>query len=149
MADQIILKSPVDGRLLATLEALQVEFMYMPIISAPAQIDEVLQYHINLIALELLFADLGNALIQSEQMAAYRARHLLTWVNAITLDDDTVLSGMLDDYRAITVSEQDTWGRLIEMGFDIVQTDWPLLLRMFVDEKVSNRPATTGLEHPH
>ena len=70
-------------------------------------------------------------------MRSYHAKKLLTWVNTITLDDDHVLSGMLDDFRAITVSEQDTWGRLIDMGFDILHTDWPMLLRGFVEEYVS------------
>jgi len=139
MPDQIILKSPVDHQLLEALQAHQVEFMYVPIISTPTQIEEVLKYKLNLIGLELIFGDLANPLIQPESMRSYHAKKLLTWVNTITLDDDQVLSGMLDDFRAITVSEQDTWGRLIDMGFDILQTDWPMLLRKFVEERVSIR----------
>ena len=110
--------------------------MYMPIISTPAQIEEVLKYKLNLIGLELIFSDLDSPLIQEESMRSYHSKQLLTWVNTITLDDDLVLSALLDDFRAITVSEQDTWGRLIEMGFDVLQTDWPMLLRKFVEERV-------------
>ena len=43
-----------------------VEFMYMPIISTPAQVEEVLKYRLNLIGLELLFTDLANPLIQPD-----------------------------------------------------------------------------------
>jgi glycerophosphoryl diester phosphodiesterase len=139
MPDQIILKSHVDHQLLQKLQACDVKFMYMPIISAPLQIDEVLKYKLNLIGLELLFTDLDSPLIQEESMQSYHSNQLLTWVNTITLDDNLVLSAFLDDFRAITVSEQDTWGRLIDMGFDILQTDWPLLLRKFVEERVSIR----------
>jgi len=139
MPDQIILKSPVDHELLEVLQSHEVEFMYMPIISTSAQIEEVLKYKLNLIGLELIFTDLDSPLIQEESMRSYHAKKLLTWVNTITLDDDQVLSGMLDDFRAITVSEQDTWGRLIDMGFDVLQTDWPMLLRKFVEEGVSIR----------
>jgi glycerophosphoryl diester phosphodiesterase len=134
--DQIILKSPVDSQLLEALQAHQVEFMYMPIISTPAQIEEVLKYKLNLIGLELIFTDLASPLIQEESMQSYHSKKLLTWVNTITLDDDLVLSALLDDFRAITVSEQETWGRLIDKGFDILQTDWPMLLRKFVEERV-------------
>jgi glycerophosphoryl diester phosphodiesterase len=134
--DQIILKSPVDSQLLEELQAHQVEFMYMPIISTPAQIEEVLKYKLNLIGLELIFTDLASPLIQEESMQSYHSKKLLTWVNTITLDDDLVLSALLDDFRAITVSEQETWGRLIDKGFDILQTDWPMLLRKFVEERV-------------
>ena len=136
MPDQIILKSPVDHELLEVLQSHEVELMYMPIISTPAQIEEVLKYRLNLIGLELLFMNLDSPLIQEECMKSYHSKHLLTWVNTITLDDDLVLSAFLDDFRAITVSEQDTWGRLIEMGFDVFQTDWPMLLRKFVEERV-------------
>ena len=40
MPDQIILKSDADHQLLKALQAHQVEFMYMPIISTPAQIEK-------------------------------------------------------------------------------------------------------------
>jgi glycerophosphoryl diester phosphodiesterase len=145
MPDQIILKSHPDPRLLKTLEAKAVEFMYMPIISTPAHIDEVLKYKLNLLGLELLFSSLDNPLVQAERMQSYHARQLLTWVNTITLDDDQVLSGGLDDFRAITVSEQDTWGRLIDMGFDILQTDWPMLLRKFAEGVVPLSIRETGM----
>ena len=139
MPDQIILKSHADHQLLKVLQAHQVEFMYMPIISTPAQIEEVLKYKLNIIGLELLFMKLDNPLILEEAMQSYHSKHLLTWVNTITLDDNQVLSALLDDYRAITVSEEDTWGRLIDMGFDIFQTDWPVLLRNFVEKRISVR----------
>ena len=139
MPDQIILKSHVERPLLESLQSHEVEFMYMPIISSPAQIEEVLKYKLNLIGLELVFRYLDSPLIQDENMRSYHSKQLLTWVNTITLDDDNVFSALLDDFRAITVSEQDTWGRLIGMGFDVLQTDWPMLLRKFVDESVSVR----------
>ncbi len=139
MPDQIILKSPVEPKLLAALQSHEVEFMYMPIISTPAQIEAVLKYKLNLIALELIFTTLDSPLIQEACMESYHAKHLLTWVNTITLDDGQVLSAMLDDFRAIMVSEEDTWGRLMDMGFDILQTDWPMLLRKFVAERATVR----------
>ena len=139
MPDQIILKSHVDRLLLETLQAHEAAFMYMPIISTPAQIEQVLKYRLNLIGLELLFKDLDSPLIQEESMRSYHAKQLLTWVNTITLDDDNVLSGMLDDFRAIMVSEHDTWGKLIDMDFDVLQTDWPMLLRKFVEESFFTR----------
>ena len=27
------------------------------------------------------------------------------------------------------------WGKLVEMGFDVIQTDWPLPLRIYLEEK--------------
>ena len=59
----------------------------------------------------------------------------MAWVNAITLNDKTILSGKLDDNKAIAHGFEENWGKLIDMGFDIIQTDWPGLLYHFVKER--------------
>ena len=54
-------------------------------------------------------------------------RGLLAWVNAIRLGDgpgDRLYAGV-DDERSLALSPAEGWGRLKEMGFDIIQTDWP------------------------
>jgi len=138
MPDQLILKSHVDPKLLNFLQNEKVELMYMPIVSTVDQLETVLNFQLHLIAVEIIFKDLNSPLIQPKTIQALKSKDILTWVNPITLDDDHVFSGYLDDLRAITVSEEENWGRLIEMGFDILQTDWPLLLRKFVDGQLYN-----------
>jgi len=68
-------------------------------------------------------------------MEQMNSQKILKWVNAIVVNEKTSLCGELDDNRAIMESEDSTWGELIGMGFDIIQTDWPLLLRQYVNEK--------------
>lgn len=145
MPDQIILKSHVDSKLLGFLQAQQVDLMYMPIVYTMEQMHTVLKYQLYLIGAELLFQDLQNPLIQAENMRFFHSKRILTWVNTITLNDELVFSGLLDDLRAITVSEEETWGRLIDMGFDILQTDWPLLLRQFVNARGTSNDQMTIL----
>ena len=36
------------------------------------------------------------------------------------------------DNNAIKNGFEDNWGKLIEMGFEIIQTDWPALVKGFV-----------------
>lgn len=145
MPDQIILKSHVDPNLLDFLQAKQADLMYMPIVYTMEQMHTVLKYQLYLIGAELLFQDLQNPLIQAENMRFFHSKRILTWVNTITLNDELVFSGLLDDLRAITVSEEETWGRLIDMGFDILQTDWPLLLRQFVNARGTSNDQMTIL----
>ena len=48
------------------------------------------------------------------------------------LDDNIVLSANIDDNLSINEGYDNGWGRLIEMGFDIIQTDWPALLYNYI-----------------
>lgn len=122
---QIVLKSPVRKVLLDQLQASQLDVMYMPIVHNKTELDEVLQYKdINLVAIELIFRDLNSELITSDVLSMIHEKGLLAWVNALTLDDDTTLSAGLDDNSAITDNGK-SWGKLVELGFDIIQTDWP------------------------
>ena len=56
----------------------------------------------------------------------------MAWVNAITLNDRIVLSAGLDDDNSIKNSYDENWGKLIEMGFDMIQTDWPALIKEYI-----------------
>lgn len=56
------------------------------------------------------------------------------WVNAITLDNKTILSGGHDDNKSILQNPNDGWGWLIKNGFDIIQTDWPYLLKQYAKQ---------------
>ncbi len=40
----------------------------------------------------------------------------------------------LDDNTAILEGPMHAWGKLIDMGFDVIQTDWPALVKNFVRE---------------
>lgn len=132
MQKQIMLKSPVQKELLDILEASGSSLMYMPIVKTREDWDLVQSYDVNLMAAELIFEDLSNPLIQPEFMKALHDRGILTWVNAITLNDEIVLSAHLDDDRAIKDGYDSTWGKLAKLGFDMIQTDWPALLSYYL-----------------
>lgn len=142
--DQIILKSPVQPELLETLQELGPTIMYMPIVKTMEDWESVKQYDINLIAAELIFETLDSPLIKPEFINKLHEEHILTWVNAITLDDEIVLSALLDDNNAIANGYQENWGKLVELGFDIIQTDWPGLLTGFLKQLNQNNSNEGG-----
>ena len=43
-----------------------------------------------------------------------------------------------DDDTALLESEDKGWGKIVEMGADIIQTDWPLHLSCYL-EKINLR----------
>lgn len=134
MIDQIILKSPVEKQYLDTLANSKKEFMYMPIVKTEEELDMVLGYdNINLVALELIFNSEDHPLVNTELIKKLHEKNLLLWVNAITLDDKPKLSAYFGDNTSILNSCDNGWGWLINRGFDVIQTDWPMLLKKYVD----------------
>ena len=133
MDDQIILKSPVDARLLRTLADSRSQFMYMPIVKSATDLDLTLQHDLRTIGAELIFSSLDSELITEEYLAGLKSKGIFSWVNAITLNDKIVLSGGLDDRLSVSQGQEKGWGRLLDMGFDIIQTDWPLLLEKYAN----------------
>lgn len=132
MKGQVLLKSEVEEGLLKELEESGTGIMYMPIMKDPSQWDLLEKYNINTAAAELIFTDLKSGFLTEEFMGRLREKGIAPWVNAITLDDETVLSGLLDDNHAISDGFDGTWGRLVDMGFEIIQTDWPALLKGYL-----------------
>lgn len=132
MQDQIVLKSEPNDDLLKQLEEYGPNIMYMPIVKDEEAWDRANQYQLNLVAAELIFQTLDSPLIKPAFIEKLHQSGILTWANAITLNDDIVLSARLDDNHAISDGYEKNWGKLIEMGFDIIQTDWPALLNQYL-----------------
>lgn len=133
MDNQLILKSPVEKQLLEELESLDSSFMYMPIIDDINQWKMVKNRNINTVAVELVFNNVDSPLVSRSFLEELKENAILLWVNAIMLDDTKILSGNIDDNLSIEDGFDKGWGRLIDMGFDIIQTDWPALLYKYIN----------------
>ncbi|MDR1032210.1 MAG: glycerophosphodiester phosphodiesterase family protein [Holosporales bacterium] len=137
MKDQIILKSPPEIEFLKQLEDSQTGIMYMPIIRRQRHLECVISHKINLAAVEVIFSSDDHELAQAQFIEEMHNRGLLLWVNAIVLNDKTILSGGHDDNRAITQNMHDAWGWLIDRGYDIILTDRPLLFKSYIAKRQS------------
>lgn len=139
MGDQILLKSAPERELLKVLEESRSSVMYMPIMKTMEDWDIVKEYDVNVAAAELIFEDLDHPFLKPGFMAELKGLGILPWVNAITLDSIIVLSGGLDDNRAVGGGFEESWGRLADLGFEIIQTDWPALLKGFLEQRQGRR----------
>ncbi|OON99030.1 MAG: hypothetical protein ATN35_02525 [Epulopiscium sp. Nele67-Bin004] len=133
--EYVILKSPVKPELLKQLADSNTNIMYMPIIYNIEEVEIVKQYNVNLLGVELIFDTLDHHLVNPQTMQNFKDAGILMWVNAIELGEKHQLSGGLTDTKSITISEDDNWGKLVEMGFDIIQTDWPGILSNYLISK--------------
>lgn len=133
--DRVLLKCPPKPELLQILEDSGSDIMYMPIVKTKEEWELVKTYHINVAAAELIFETLDSPVVAPEMFAELRKDGIIPWVNAITLDDTAVLSAHLDDNHALAEGYEENWGRLIDMGFGILQTDWSALVSSFLENR--------------
>lgn len=131
--DQIILKSPVREQLVNAVSEVYVQ--YMPIIHEVKDIGVVLQNQLHSEFVEVVFSSNKSEISEKRFIEKMLNRSVKLWVNAITLDDKTVLSGGHDDNKSILQNPDIGWGWLIDKGFDIIQTDWPSLLRKYINHR--------------
>lgn len=132
--DEIILKSAPDAELLKVLEESGSDIMYMPIVKTLEDWERTKRYYINVAAVEVIFPTLDHPLVAPEMFNEWKEAGIIPWVNAITLGEEERfrLSAHLDDNHAISDGFDESWGELIRMGFRIIQTDWPGLLKNYI-----------------
>lgn len=135
MNDQILLKSGAEESLLGQLEESGSSLMYMPIMKTMEEWGAVTRHHVNVAAAELIFRELDSPFIRPEFIAGLKKAGIAPWVNAIDLNSSIVLSGGLSDNLAIREGFDKAWGKLMELGFEIIQTDWPGLLNTYRNQK--------------
>ncbi|HFR3465625.1 TPA: glycerophosphodiester phosphodiesterase family protein, partial [Streptococcus suis] len=119
--NQVLLKAPAKRELLEQLRDSELDVMFMPIVKTVEELELVLNFGgINLVAVELIFEDLDSELISPATMQRLRNKGILTWVNALRLNDTIVLAARIDDEVAL-FDNGYSWIKLVELGFDIIQ----------------------------
>ncbi len=129
MVDQMLVKSKPSEKVFTVLEQLAPEIPFMPIVREEHPVHErLLKSNINYVGAEVLFKNDDSPLAGEEFIEKMHRDKILVWVNAIIYDYKSQLSGGHSDDTALTVSEDYGWGWLADRGFDLIQTDWTMML---------------------
>lgn len=133
MQDQILLKSPAKVQYFQNVERFAPDYMYMPIITEEDQCSEILEtMRINYVGAELVFKEETSAVAADTYICAMHEKGRLLWGNGIVFNYRTKLSAGHNDDISILGHPKDGWGFLRTKGFDIIQTDWPCLLKQYL-----------------
>ena len=110
--------------------------MFMPVIKETDTCTELLEnMNINFVAAELVFAQEDSPLCQPDYIKAHHDKGRQLWVNPLLYSYKAQLTAGHNDDIAITGDPEFGWGWLVDKGFDILQTDWPLQLRLFLNNR--------------
>ena len=136
MEDQIILKAPAKPEYVDIIAQVAPDMMYMPICKEVDEITPMLESKdVNYIAAELVFAKDDSPLVDPAYLESHHKKGRLLWCNAILFNCLKPLSGGHTDDVAVMGDPDKGWGWIIDKGFDIIQTDWALPLRQYLDKR--------------
>lgn len=136
MVDQMVVKSAPSDKVFSVLREVAPELPYMPIVHGTHPLHgELMQSGINYVGAEVVFGDDACEVASAEFMDMMHGDGKLVWVNSIIYNHREQLSGGHSDDTALTVDADLGWGWLAERGFDLIQTDWPLMLVNYLAQK--------------
>lgn len=134
MEHQFIIKGPVDKDYLQCFMDHETKYMFMPIIRSMEELKLMQKYDndkINVIGYEIIFENIDDEHVKPEVLRELKDQGYVLWVNAITLGKGFCLSADIDDDLSVLDDPDKGWGVLMDMGFDILQTDWTPLLKAY------------------
>ena len=138
--DQVLIKTPMkcmeDLEYAKIIEKIAPDMMYMPIYKNEDLLTETLEeMDINFIGAELVFEEESNVLATKAYMQSHHDKGRLLWCNSILYNCKKPLSGGHTDDISVSVDPDLGWGWIVDRGFDIIQTDWTLALRTYLNER--------------
>ena len=129
MLDQIVVKAPPTDNVLRVLEELAPELAYMPVVKTQFDGHEALMSKkVNYVGVEALFFCDDDPIVSDEFIGKLHSDGKLAWANSIIYNCKSQIAAGHSDDTALTESEDKGWGWLADKGFDIIQTDWPMML---------------------
>jgi len=125
------LKAPGSPDVLAQLAEHRVRYPFVAIARTPQDVERVMaaRPRVDVHAVELVTATAEHPFADPGYVADLQSEGVLVWAYAITLENGRDLFCGWDDTVSVLDDPARGWQRLIDLGVDIIQTDWPDLLR--------------------
>lgn len=136
MEDQILIKTPAKLKYFQAMEELAPEMMFMPIYKDEDTMTEVLEkMNVNFVGAELVFSGEDSVFCQESYIRSHHDKGRILWVNPILYYYKAQLTGGHNDDIAVTSDPEFGWGWLADKGYDILQTDWVMPMRHFLNNR--------------
>lgn len=137
MMEQILVKTSPSKELFDVIETYAPDVQYMVIVKQDADVihRELLKRNINYMGQELLFETEASPLCSPEYLEQLRRDNILSWANAIVYSYKAVLAAGHSDDTALSEDMEKGWGWLARRGFDFIQTDWPIMVKMYLEQQ--------------
>ena len=133
MQDQVLIKTSADRESIVRVEETAADLPYMVIMREKDELtDELLKRKVRYVGVEALFKTEESPICQTEYIQSMRERGMILWANSIVYDYRAVLAAGHNDDLSVSKDGEAGWGWLARRGFQIIQTDWPLMADQFL-----------------
>ena len=134
--DSILVKSKPKPAVFDTLREVAPNIMFMAILGSDVEKwhNEFMASNINYVGAELLFAKDGEGAGRPEIREMLKKDGKIIWGNSILYDYRIRLSADHTDDVALLGDKYKGWGWYVDSGYDIIQTDWPLALSIYLEK---------------
>ena len=135
MTEQILAKSMPSEDMLSVLREVAPGLPYMAIArDSYTEHERLLNSGLNYVGVEVWFES-DTAEVASYEFAEKIHRDgKLLWGNSIVFNHKVRLAAQHTDDNALLGNPELGWGWYVDHGFDLIQTDWPLMLKNYLTE---------------
>ena len=108
--------------------------IFIPMLDEMEHLDRVLalKEKVKVPAVEIMPERETDEVFQKETLEDLRRQGLKIWCNSLSLSRDMVYGAGYDDIKALRYGGDCGWGHLVELGVDMIQTDWPFELALYL-----------------
>lgn len=134
MEDQILIKTANKPEYLDAVEKYAPDLYYMSVVTDEDHTHEQMkQRSINYVGAEVLFSREDAPVAGKEYIDRMHSEGKIVWVNALVYNYKSVLAAHHNDDVSMVESPEKGWGWLADRGFDLIQTDFLLPCRQFLE----------------
>ncbi len=136
MEKQVLVKTEPNEEVFRVMREVAPDLNYMLILWGKDEwSDRMMKSGLNYVGVEALFKTEKSEFAQEEYVRKMNEKGLLVWVNSIVYNYKTVLTAGHNDDVSIVGRPDEGWGWLMDRGYNIIQTDWPLSMKLYMDAK--------------
>ena len=134
MEEQVLVKTGPREDVLDWMEQNAPDINYMAILREKDEFTPIARRRkINYVGVEALFATEDVPIASPEYVRSMNRQGMLVWINTIVYNYKAVLAAGHSDDTAVSGDPDTGWGWLLKQGYNIIQTDFPQMLRQYME----------------
>lgn len=140
--DQVIVKIQNSLEQADMMEKIAPDLAVMPVLRGHDNFtDQALEKNIHYVGAEILFETENDPIVSDEYIEKMHKNHLLVYGNSIVYNYKDIISAGHTDDLALSGHPDQGWGWFVKKKFDIIQTDWCLMLKNYLNHMKSKHTA--------
>lgn len=133
---QVIVKTPASLEHIENVKKFAPDLPYMAVIKNKDEIsDYIRDYGINYVGVEAIFSSDNDEIVSDEYIEKLHKNGMFIFGNAIVYNEQRNISAGHTDDVALNGNPDLGWGWFVDKKFDVIQTDWCMLVKEYLKNR--------------